>query len=190
MIGGPVSSVHGTLLPRYSNDEREEAKRMKKVTHAEGECANCAAPQGTHSAVLKLCSKCKLAAYCSRNCQLQHWRDGGHKRFCLAPPERAQPPVVEEFVRKDTSQECIICRDELITSSASRLSCGHTFHKFCLANLRKFGVSQASCPLCRGPLSTEVKNKNPGAFIANRELTVLFLFLCSSFFGFACSKPA
>ena len=37
------------------------------------------------------CARCKVVAYCSRACQVNHWK-GGHKKECCAPPE-AQEPV-------------------------------------------------------------------------------------------------
>ena len=32
------------------------------------------------------CGRCKRAYYCSRRCQKEHWRHGGHKEACEEPP--------------------------------------------------------------------------------------------------------
>ena len=44
-------------------------------------CANCDEPR----AVLT-CTRCKHVRYCSRSCQAQHWRVGGHRNICRAAP--------------------------------------------------------------------------------------------------------
>lgn len=31
---------------------------------------------------VKRCSKCRVAQYCSRECQKKHWKEGGHKQQC------------------------------------------------------------------------------------------------------------
>ncbi len=36
------------------------------------------------------CARCKVVAYCSRACQVNHWK-GGHKKECCAPPEPQEP---------------------------------------------------------------------------------------------------
>ena len=41
-------------------------------------CAGC-----QHEGVqLRKCSACKAVAYCSRQCQVRHWKQGGHKQAC------------------------------------------------------------------------------------------------------------
>jgi hypothetical protein len=35
---------------------------------------------------LKKCGACRVAHYCSRECQEKHWKEGGHKRTCKAMP--------------------------------------------------------------------------------------------------------
>ena len=35
-----------------------------------------------HRSRLKRCSACKKMYYCSAECQLHHWRHGGHKEGC------------------------------------------------------------------------------------------------------------
>ncbi len=42
------------------------------------QCCGCEKP----SSNLKKCSSCGVAAYCSRACQVQHWKEGGHKQEC------------------------------------------------------------------------------------------------------------
>jgi hypothetical protein len=38
------------------------------------QCGKCSAPHQ--------CSQCKVAKYCSRECQRTHWKKGGHKKAC------------------------------------------------------------------------------------------------------------
>jgi len=53
------------------------------------ECANCGAGTDDRSDLsLKACSRCKLVYYCSEPCQRQHWKEGEHKRFCVAVDDR------------------------------------------------------------------------------------------------------
>ena len=35
---------------------------------------------------LKKCGACRVARYCSKECQARHWKEGGHKRTCKALP--------------------------------------------------------------------------------------------------------
>lgn len=44
-------------------------------------CLNCQINKGS-----KRCVRCKNAFYCSRECQVQHWKDG-HKKTCLKKEE-------------------------------------------------------------------------------------------------------
>ena len=92
---------------------------------------------------------------------MQHWKGGGHKKFCMTPAER-RPEVLasdEGQPRPRSSQssaedsECSICLDIIGSSSGPTmlLSCAHVFHTECVEGLRKFGVSKV-CPVCRGEL--------------------------------------
>lgn len=40
---------------------------------------------GSCDEVLKKCGACKMARYCSKDCQTRHWKEG-HKRTCKAMP--------------------------------------------------------------------------------------------------------
>lgn len=47
---------------------------------------------------LKLCSGCKKAKYCSKECQLKGWKEG-HKKFCklMRNPDKGKSPVYDRF---------------------------------------------------------------------------------------------
>ncbi|XP_078601012.1 uncharacterized protein LOC144876019 isoform X1 [Branchiostoma floridae x Branchiostoma japonicum] len=56
----------------------EEARKTKLLR-----CCNpkCGKPGYRKTGTLKLCGRCKLTRYCSRDCQIQHWTVG-HKKCC------------------------------------------------------------------------------------------------------------
>ena len=121
-----------------------------KKSSAGPECANC----GVAGVPLKACSRCKLVKYCDKDCQRQHWTKGEHQKFCIAVDKR-KPQIdaatsnllTEEF----KGDECAICLSPLSQSNACLLPCSHSYHSECVAQLRKFGISQV-CPLCRAEL--------------------------------------
>jgi TPR repeat protein len=44
-------------------------------------CATCGTPKTTRRP-LNACSQCHTTHYCNRECQMKHWKEGGHKREC------------------------------------------------------------------------------------------------------------
>ncbi|XP_078601008.1 uncharacterized protein LOC144876016 [Branchiostoma floridae x Branchiostoma japonicum] len=56
----------------------QEARKSKLLR-----CCNpkCGKPGYRKTGTLKLCGRCKLTRYCSRDCQIQHW-SVGHKKCC------------------------------------------------------------------------------------------------------------
>jgi hypothetical protein len=42
-------------------------------------CANCYELRSFF-----ICNRCKHVRYCSKPCQAQHWRVGGHRNICVA----------------------------------------------------------------------------------------------------------
>jgi TPR repeat protein len=44
-------------------------------------CATCGTPKTTRRP-LNTCSQCHTTHYCNRECQMKHWKEGGHKREC------------------------------------------------------------------------------------------------------------
>jgi len=55
----------------------------RAATAASCACAHCGAAETTGGSVsLKACSRCKAVEYCSRECQVAHWKAGRHKAVC------------------------------------------------------------------------------------------------------------
>eukprot|EP00058_Branchiostoma_floridae_P000523 XP_002586011.1 hypothetical protein BRAFLDRAFT_110210 [Branchiostoma floridae] len=69
--GGNIDSDEGFKLI-------QEARKIKLLR-----CCNpkCGKPGKRSTGTLKLCGRCKLTRYCSRDCQIQHW-SVGHKKCC------------------------------------------------------------------------------------------------------------
>jgi hypothetical protein len=53
-------------------------------------CARCGASERSNNAPLLHCGRCKSAAYCGRECQAQHWKEGGHKKACAQVRKKEQ----------------------------------------------------------------------------------------------------
>ena len=45
-------------------------------------CSSTGSNPPTHHHALKRCDQCRVVYYCSRTCQIQHWKKGGHKQEC------------------------------------------------------------------------------------------------------------
>lgn len=54
---------------------------------AKYKCAACDAVSAT-----KVCSGCKMARYCSAECQTRHWKTGGHKVVCKEHQRQTSSP--------------------------------------------------------------------------------------------------
>lgn len=66
--------------------ETLENKKQKTVEKMAGDgkrqCANCEVIKD--GSELLDCARCRAISYCSKECQVQHWKKGGHKRLCVA----------------------------------------------------------------------------------------------------------
>ena len=150
------------------------AVKTKKAAFSSRACANCGALDDPPDTTLSACARCHLVFYCSRPCQVQHWKQkpAGHKQFCVTPEERRPAAVqCEEDETNSTlgtkeldpstepasipsrDDECAICLEPLNASSAGccTLPCSHVFHVLCAEGLRSFGIAQV-CPMCRAEL--------------------------------------
>jgi len=60
-------------------------------------CFSCGKrPSSESSKKFSKCSKCCVAAYCSRDCQLKDWKTGRHKMACPSYARVAKTPICDE----------------------------------------------------------------------------------------------
>ena len=68
------------------------ALKPKKVAACSSRaCGNCGALEDPpDNMTLSACACCHLVFYCSKPCQVLHWKQksAGHKQFCVTPDER------------------------------------------------------------------------------------------------------
>ena len=119
----------------------------KKVVSSETkECSNCAMVEG-EGVTLRGCSRCKVVFYCGKVCQTQHWKQGGHKRYCVAVSERT---VGSTQSAAATDNDCSICLEEMTSESGvTSMSCGHALHARCLKDFSETFGKIIKCPVCR-----------------------------------------
>ena len=71
---------------------------LSQMTGAEGSSgANASAEE------LKKCGACRVAHYCSKECQERHWKEGGHKRTCKAMPVFTKLTKINYFIYDSTA---------------------------------------------------------------------------------------
>ena len=128
----------------------------KKPLPSRWECANCSLPEQTGVA-LRPCSRCKLVRYCGTECQVQHWKKGGHKQYCVAPDQRKPHPAAKEEGGA-SGPTCAICIEVIMDKELQKQSCLHVFHTRCVEKLRSSSL-KFICPVCRSDLSSTSKKK-------------------------------
>ena len=113
-------------------------------------CDECGAPSPQ-----KKCANCLSYYYCSRECQVSHWRS--HKATCsqLRGICDTHNKFLDDRNLPDvgpTDGPCVICLEETVTNPVI-IDCGHVFCYACIVRYQESCSSQeASCPYCRGEL--------------------------------------
>eukprot|EP00613_Pedinella_sp_CCMP2098_P031233 CAMPEP_0171721736 /NCGR_PEP_ID=MMETSP0991-20121206/22563_1 /TAXON_ID=483369 /ORGANISM="non described non described, Strain CCMP2098" /LENGTH=452 /DNA_ID=CAMNT_0012313715 /DNA_START=172 /DNA_END=1530 /DNA_ORIENTATION=+ len=141
------------------------------------ECANCTATKSeTGQPLSQKCARCKIVAYCSRECQMQHWKRGGHKKWCLTPKERSvQSALAKKEDHEATSglhcgtANCPVCLEPIMlgdTDLLVTLACSHVYHISCIEELRSNALQQV-CPLCRADLPSQTDDASTTKRCAN-----------------------
>ena len=119
-------------------------------------CDNCGRPERE----LKACGRCKLTRYCSKECQVAHWKTG-HKRFC-EPTEDRKPSSnsleLDATIDGKNAEKCGVCLEWLNKSLVEILPCSHAFHVQCIDDIRSYGLTM-SCPFCRAKLPQKTSKK-------------------------------
>jgi len=84
-------------LPNVVEWIKEIELRYKESSERSVVCFSCGTrPSSENSKKLSKCSKCDVAAYCSRDCQLQDWKTGRHKMACPSYARVAKSPMCDE----------------------------------------------------------------------------------------------
>eukprot|EP00615_Pteridomonas_danica_P010802 CAMPEP_0114342338 /NCGR_PEP_ID=MMETSP0101-20121206/9727_1 /TAXON_ID=38822 ORGANISM="Pteridomonas danica, Strain PT" /NCGR_SAMPLE_ID=MMETSP0101 /ASSEMBLY_ACC=CAM_ASM_000211 /LENGTH=355 /DNA_ID=CAMNT_0001476401 /DNA_START=80 /DNA_END=1144 /DNA_ORIENTATION=+ len=121
-------------------------------------CDNCSSPSNG-TIIFKACSRCKRVYYCSKECQIIHWKSG-HKKTCIPVNDpmrvdKTSSDLIENHQLMSSSSQqskynpiCAICLDSLANTSYI-LPCKHTFHTNCITSLRSHKGLNQVCPLCR-----------------------------------------
>mmetsp|Transcript_49413 Transcript_49413/g.119862 ORF Transcript_49413/g.119862 Transcript_49413/m.119862 type:complete len:540 (+) Transcript_49413:84-1703(+) len=79
MSGGAVAEL---VSPAAAVVKKEMLNQGKINARSERrQCANCKKPEEGRNNFSQ-CSKCRTVRYCSRDCQVEHWKNGGHKKEC------------------------------------------------------------------------------------------------------------
>ena len=80
------NKIATSLKLRWVGDDNlkkkyRKAKKNLKKEDIHKHCHGCGAPAPPNKG-LKTCSSCRSVSYCSRECQVKDWKDGGHKKEC------------------------------------------------------------------------------------------------------------
>ena len=138
----------------------------------------CDAEHCGHKHPTKWCSKCKMAFYCSRDCQTAGWNKV-HKKVCpVFAAMTAQAAAAANETRRptkhvtgmtegsaETAGSCGICLEETITDPIVFDKCKHAFCYACvvqyqtsdLCSNKKVG-SKTKCPYCRTEIPDVVES--------------------------------
>ena len=63
-------------------DEWLRSIEKKYTASNEDACFTCDRKERVGGQTLLRCGRCKVASYCSKECQVKDWMEGGHKRIC------------------------------------------------------------------------------------------------------------
>ena len=64
------------------SDKKAETGDVTTTTTAKTKTCTTATATETNTIKLMKCSKCSVATYCCRDCQINDWKHGGHKKTC------------------------------------------------------------------------------------------------------------
>ena len=138
--------------------DRKTTDKKKNGSEVTTFCALCESRNAD-----KRCSGCRVRWYCSKECQVLHWKKGGHKHECRALLQTAAEQAQSNRLANTTCCEensekhfdkagtliCAICLES--PEEPVKLPCSHEFCSTCVDDLRSRGLQQL-CPLCRRPL--------------------------------------
>jgi len=117
------------------------------------ECAWCKKMWDPAEPRFKMCGACKLMAYCSKSCQVRHWREGPapHRTQCNKATPLRIPESIKNAARHEPEKPCE-CYDDwnwhhylgLQLGVCARLGCSNQ------VTITRFGMSFDQCTVHRG----------------------------------------
>ena len=112
-------------------------------------CASC----DKHIFAAKKCGRCTQVSYCSKKCQVRHWKS--HKRQCI-PATKHHPPSHSSHL------QCTFCKSKLEPSKIANSNCSCAGIQYCSMKCREKHLpehlktcesSQPRCSYCNQPHS-------------------------------------
>lgn len=121
---------------------------VKEAEVLSKQCLTCDNPNCDNKNPKKICSQCKASYYCSKECQISHWKgvtsdhDGkvyAHKIFCMATDYQKSSAIYKSFRDKAVQwdvlykqpQMCVICH-EIAEDPIRTNLCGHNICWDCI----------------------------------------------------------
>ena len=109
-------AVTGTLRPLRISREAFERHRFpgRVLVDEEDDARNETAPEIVSCCVCQKvlsdgegseCARCRTTVYCSKPCQIKHWKEGGHKEECNNMKSTGAPAAVSEAKEKSTTAD-------------------------------------------------------------------------------------
>jgi len=99
--------LHQAMNARWLQTVELEYEAGGNTAAPKSVCFHCGKDPADSSELLK-CGKCRVAAYCSKDCQLKDWKGGGHKHACDSY-KRVGPNIslTDDQDRTDARQELV-----------------------------------------------------------------------------------
>ena len=76
-VAGAATPKKGPVAVLLDGSVKAKSVEFVNLKATPSACGGCDKP-----GALSKCAGCMRVAYCSKNCQVQHWKKGGHKREC------------------------------------------------------------------------------------------------------------
>ncbi|CAJ1953007.1 unnamed protein product [Cylindrotheca closterium] len=102
-VGAAMNTKVGRIISSVTRKEAKMAHSAKKAV-LNSYCANCNKSLGTDGGMK--CSKCKVTLYCGRDCQVKHWKEGGHKQECkLLAAKKEGVQLSRDYIQHHANME-------------------------------------------------------------------------------------
>lgn len=133
-------------LKTCSCDQSQNSKLLKEASVLSKKFLTCTNPICNKPGPTKICSNCKLAYYCSKECQSAHWKgieDGqvvhSHKQSCRAVNVKSSSNIfnrlrcaVQGYEHLPLKGPCIVCEEKRPVDTVKMHGCNHVMCWNCI----------------------------------------------------------